>query len=378
MNKKGIRVVFAVLSGGLAVCMLCLCVCAEESVPEQYKEFLESLPSDTSQMLPDGIFSSDADSVSDAVSQMSGIEYLFSSLMSSFGVGIRKVIPHAAVLICVLVLSSVLCMISSHLSVWAGRALDMCSRLAIFGSVGGIAVSVLGDVKQYLVSLCTAVTSFIPLSSVLYTMGGNVGTALKTSSSLMATLGVVEAVSGVIVVPLFCFCLCMSLVSCMGKDIGSFSLGGAVKKSLLSVLGVICTLLSLSLSSQTVIASRSDSLAMRGAKVFLGSIPVTGGAVSSSAGTIASSISLIRSSVGMGGIIIILLLLLPTLIEVWLIKVIYSLLGGVSGMLGMSGEQKLLLEVSELYGILEGVALMCSAVFIVAMALLCSVPVALG
>lgn len=378
MKRKRSKVLFTVCVLALVFYGMCTYASAAESMPDTYSFFIESLPSDTSQALPDGMFSSDADSVSDAVSQMSGVEYLFSALLSSFGVGIRRILPHTAMLICVLAVASVMSMISAHLSVSAGRALDMCSRLVIFGAVGGVAVSVLGDVKEYLGSLSTAVASFIPLSSVLYTMGGNVGTALKTSSSLMATLGIIEVLSGVIVVPLFCFCLCMSLVSCMGRDIGGFSLGGAVKKSFLSVLGVISALLSLSLSSQTVIASRSDNLAMKGARVFLGSIPVAGGAVSSGVGTIASSISLIRTSVGVGGIVIIFLLLLPTVIELWLIKVIYSLLGGVSGMLGMSGEQRLLLEVSELYGILEGVTVMCSVVFVVAMGMLCAIPAAVG
>lgn len=343
----------------------------ESSMPDGYEDFMDSLPDDTKELLPDDIYSDEVDKVADAVSEMSGVEYLLSAVIACFGSSLGRVIPHTALLMSLLIVSSLGNLMSVHISQSMSRIFDMCSRLVMFCAIGGVAISVLGDVKEFFSKLSGVTAAFIPLSATLYTMGGNVGAALKSSSGLLVTLGIMEFISGVVAVPLFCFCLAMSLISSMVSDIGVTGIGGSVKKAFMTALGIITAILSLSLSTQTLIASKADSLAMKGAKTFLGSIPVTGGAVSSSLGTLVSSIELIRGTVGVGGIIILLLLLLPVIIELWLMRSIYSLLGGFSGMLGMTGEHKFLMEVSELYGILEGVAIMCSVAFFVAMGTLC-------
>lgn len=372
-KNTGRKILCGAIFALLLACALTLGVCAEENkMPDEYKDFLDSLPNDAASSLPEGIYSEDAQEVADAVSRMSGVEYLFSLLIQGFGSGLSRVIPQLALVVGLLTASAVGGLLSTHFSPSAAKIYGLCSRLALFCAIGGVAVSVLLNVKAFLSRLCATVSAFVPLSATLYTMGGNIGAATKSGAGLLFTLGAVEFISGAVVVPLFCFCLCMSLVSCASADIGSVSLGGGVKKAFLSVLGIITMILSLSLSSQTLISAKADSLAMKGAKMFLGGIPVTGGTVSSSLGTLASSVELIRGTVGVGGIIILLMLLLPTLIELWLMRGMYSLLGSFSGMLGMAGEQRLLTEVSELYGILEGVAIMCSVVFFVAMGVLCT------
>ncbi len=372
-KKRLIKIVFGILSVFVFLSMLLIFVGAEDNtMPEGYESFLDGLPDDTKELLPDNLYSDDVDKVADAVSEMSGVEYLFSAVISCFGSALVSIIPHTALLMGLIVLSALGGLMSAHIGTVASRAFDICSRLAIFCAIGGVAISVLEDVKEFFIRVSGIISAFIPLSATLYTMGGNVSAALKSSSGLLVTLGIIEFISGVVVIPLFCFCLALSLVSSMTSDIWAGSIGGSVKKAFLTALGIIAAILSLSLSSQTVIASKADSLAIKGAKMFLGSIPVTGGAVSSSLGTLASSVELIRGAVGVGGIIILLLLLLPVIIELWLMRSIYSLLGNLSGMLGMSGEHKLFLEISELYGILEGVAIMCSVVFFVAMGTLCA------
>ena len=371
-KNKGRKILFFATAFTLFLFMLTTLASAEESrMPDGYRDFLDSIPNDASDALPDGLFSEDIEEVADAVSQMSGIEYLFAMLIQSLGSGLGRVIPHLLLIIGLLVVSAVGGLLSTHFSPSMVKIYDACSRLSLFCAIGGVAVSLLLDVKEFFSRLSGTVAAFIPLSASLYTMGGNVSAAMKSSAGLLSCLGIIEFISGAVVIPLFCFCLCMSLVSSMSSDVGSVSLGGAVKKAFMNILGIITMILSLSLSSQTLIAAKADSLAMKGAKMFLGKIPVTGGAVSSSLGTLASSLELIRGAVGVGGIIIILLLLLPTLVELWLMKTLYSLLGSFSGMLGLSGEQRLLCDVSELYGILESVAIMCSLVFIVSMAVLC-------
>ena len=95
--------------------------------------------------------------------------------------------------------------------------------------------------------------------------------------------------------------------------------------------------------------------------------------MSSTLGTLVSSVALIRGSVGVIGIIALILLLLPTLVSLMLIRFSYSVAEVSAGLLSAHGEQKLLSEIGSIYGYLEGVAILCSSVFIIALAIFGSV-----
>ena len=69
------------------------------------------------------------------------------------------------------------------------------------------------------------------------------------------------------------------------------------------------------------------------------------------------------------GIVIILLMLVPVIVELAILRGIFSLTAFTAGMLGCAGEQRLLSEISSLYGYLEGISALASAVFLIAFAI---------
>lgn len=375
MKKRGFILICV-----LAICLLfCVRTSAEETqMPDEYRDFLDSLPEGAENVLPENFYSDKFDSVTDSVEQMSGMEYLTSLLLQSLGRGFSDVFPHVILLISLVILSALGNMAFAHISPSGNKIYEICSHIVLFCAIGGVAVEVLSDVKVFFSELNVSMAAFVPLSATLYTMGGNINAAVSSSTGLLFSLGVIQFISGVVVMPLFCFCLCTSFISSISGDIIGGGIGEGVKKAFMTTLTVITAILGLSLSSQTIISSKADNLAMRGARIFAGNIPVSGGIVSSSIGTIASSVELIRSVVGVGGIIVILWLLLPVFLQLWIIRTLYSLLGSVSGALGQSGQQRLFCEISELYGILEGVVIMCSLVFVLGMAILCRTAPAMG
>ena len=70
---------------------------------------------------------------------------------------------------------------------------------------------------------------------------------------------------------------------------------------------------------------------------------------------------------------IIILMLLPVTVELALMRAAYAIVEFVAGMLSCPQEKKLLSQIGELYGYLEGVAVISSIIFIIACALLASV-----
>ena len=65
--------------------------------------------------------------------------------------------------------------------------------------------------------------------------------------------------------------------------------------------------------------------------------------------------------------------LVPTVIELALIRAVLGIGSFCAGLLGCSSEQRLLSDIGGLYGYLEGVALLCSVIFLIAFGIFASV-----
>ena len=71
---------------------------------------------------------------------------------------------------------------------------------------------------------------------------------------------------------------------------------------------------------------------------------------------------------GVIGIVIIILLLIPIIVELAALRGIFALTSFISGMVGCTGEKSLLDEIGSLYGYLEGIAALSASVFLIAFA----------
>lgn len=370
MKKIKIFIIFAIfllVCGGVSAN-------AEDSasgigLPDEYIYFIDGLPDEVRDELPEGFLSSDPTEVSDAVSDMSGIEFLIDEILSVLGVSLDRCLPALATVCGLLLISAVGERVCSTFGSGVGKYFSVCSRFCIFSALLSSGIVSLESLQSYFDSLCNTVSLFIPLSGALYAIGGNVTAAASSGAGLTLTLAACEFIFSYTVMPIFCICLCFSLISILEPSSGFSGIGGAVKKCYTTLLSFLMMILSASLASQTFISAKADNAAMRGARFAASSfIPVTGGSVASSLGTVASSVELIRSSVGLGAVIVIFLMLLPVIIELAVMRLIYGATSFLAGILGCDGEKKLLDELGSLYGYLEGVAVICSVVFIIAFA----------
>ena len=118
---------------------------------------------------------------------------------------------------------------------------------------------------------------------------------------------------------------------------------------------------------------------MRGMKFAASSfIPISGGAISSTLGTLASSVELLRGTVGVLGIVIILLMLIPVSVYLAAVRAALGIASFAAGLLGCGSEKRFLDEIGSLYGYLEGIAALSSVVFIISLAIFASTAAAVG
>ncbi len=359
----------------LLTVFFCLTSTAEEgeaeTLPTEYMDFADSIPRETADRLPEGVFSENMTDNLAAAKELGSPIYLLTALLDAFGSRLSDLLPTATLLLSILLLASLINSISASFSQGAGKAAELAVRLVSFSVIIGIAVSSISRLQDYFRSLFHAVGAFLPLSATLYAMGGNLTAAASSTMTLSVTLTVVEFFCNYTVIPVFCICLSLSLLSLFDGSGGQAggTLSGMVKKNYLTFLSFIMMILTASLGAQSVLSAKADNATMKGLKFAVsGFVPVTGGTVSSTLGTLSASVSLLRGSVGVIGIVVLLLMLLPMVAELALVKTMFSVGSFLSGMLSLPGEQKLLGEVSGLYGLLEGVALLSAVVFIIAMA----------
>jgi hypothetical protein len=99
-------------------------------------------------------------------------------------------------------------------------------------------------------------------------------------------------------------------------------------------------------------------------------IPMVGGAIAGTLTTVAAGVSALRGICGVSGIILVVLLLFPTLVELLLLRAVLSLAAAVAAMLSCEGEAKLLREMVSLQGYLIAAVSLCSVIFLLALTLM--------
>ena len=354
----------------IVIGLLALPVRAEEydTMPDEYSDFYDSIDGEIADKLPEGVFSDGKEDINEAAGELINPASILNMLIDALGVGLDGAAPTLAVVLGIVVLSAILTSLASS-SGGLSRTVEGCIRLCTFTAISGVAVRSAESLSLYFERLFSAVAGFLPLSAALYAMGGNLTVAAGTSATLGITLSVVQFFCTKTVIPVFCISLCSSMLSVFEGQGGSAAgtVSGMIRKWYTTSLAFVMMILTCSLGGSTLLASKADNMAMRGAKFAASSfIPVSGGTVSSTLGTLAASVELLRGSVGVIGIVIIIMMLLPTVIELALLRGVFLIGSFCASTLGAQGEAKLLSELDSLYGYLEGIAALSAVVFIIA------------
>ena len=357
-------------------------LCAEERVemPNEFEAVAEALPDEVRDRLPEGMTSQDTEQQAKALSEMLSLPYWASvaedTLREAMGQGTRQL----AAVCGLLVLAAVFQTIRKS---FASEALQNTVRFCTVGGVFAVLLEMqyeqLSGVVRFFERLFVLMTSMIPVTGTLLAMGGNVSTAAQTSATLGVFLSVSEGLCAKTVIPVCAIGTAMALCQALSPDFGLRGVASALRKTYTFTLGLIMTLLCFLLSSQSTLCAAADSTGARTAKLVSGmAIPVVGSSVGETLRTVAGSVQYLKSIVGLGGIVFVLLLLLPTLLSLLITRLVFLLGSGVAEMLGCEVEGKLLSELGNVWGTLIAVVAMCSVMFIFALSLFVRIAVAVG
>lgn len=359
---------FGFLCPLLLIFVLCLHTLAADysTLPEEYVALESYIPEGLAQLLPDGLFSSDPQSVSEALSVLTSFTGLLELILDVASLHLAD----SGLLLSSVCALLILCALMKVLGeAWGmGGMAGLAPRICLFCAVAGAGYAVVSDMVTFMSQLRVLMGGMLPMMSALYVLGGNVSRASVGNAVLGVWLNVCEQVCARAAPPLFGVCLALRLPQVFDAPIDLSRLGDSLKKGYTTLLGVLAFVLTLCLSAQNLIAGRADSVAMRSGRYALGQmIPVVGGALSGSLDTLAAGVGLLRGVSGISGILLLLLLCLPMLAKVLILRALLNATGSMAHVLGCAVESALLSEAAGLLGYMAAAVAMCTAVFIIAL-----------
>lgn len=341
------------------------------TMPPAYTSIPDTLPPELEALLPDGLFSENAEEALSATSELTDWRYLLNTLGAALGLGLEDTVGLLSVLVGIILLAAVCAQLRDGLGSTGGEILGFTVRLTVYTAIAMQTVGALSAVQTYFDRLMALTGGMIPVMGTLYALGGNLGRAAVSSELMLVFLGICQYISTTITPPLCVICTSFSLMDALGVRLTLSPLCDQLKRWYASVMGFVMFLLTLALSTQSLLAGKADTLGMRGIKYAVGNtIPVVGGAIAGTLSSVGVGVELMRSVCGVAGILLVAILLLPTLVKLLLLRATLRLAATVASMLACDGESKLLGDVASLHGYLAAAVSVCSVTFVIALALL--------
>lgn len=347
---------------------------------EPYFEMLDAVPEEIAATLPDGLRSSNGEEIAGAVEEMLTPSYLLHVILETVGLHLSDAMALLSTLCGILILSAVFAAFrKSQKSETFGRTVSLVASCAILSAILGTQFEVLHATETYFSELSDLAAGMIPALGLLYAIGGNLTGAATGSTGMMLFLAVSETVGEKLILPTAGICMALSLVPVFAPGVNLRPITSCIKKTFTFCLGFLMMLLSALLAMKSSLAAKADSVGGRTVKFIASSmIPVVGGSVADSLRTVGASVEYLRTTVGLAGILLIVLLLLPFLINLLMTRLVLILSSSVAEILGCEGEARLLSEFVSVYGYLLAVAVMSAIMFIFALTLLVRTGAAIG
>ena len=352
----------------------------EQTLTQEFSALTEHLGEEERELLDDGLASGDPKETQGALTRMLTPTGIF-SLVDAISVRIiRDAVQLLATLCGLLLLAAVLGALKNSFGGAAlSGAVDFLTSAAIFAAILSYQYRYLSEAQEMLTRLSSLMSAMIPIAGSVWAMGGNVSTASVGTASLYAFLTVTQRVVGQTVVPVCSFCMAAALCQSLGADSSLRGITSAIKKIYTFTLGLIMTLLLTSLGASTTLSAAADSVAARTAKLLSSTvIPTVGGSIGETLRTVAASVGLLKSVVGIGGILLVALLVLPTVLSLVATRLVFLLAGGLAEMLGCERENRLLGELGGVFGCLLAVTAMSGVMFILALTIFVKSTVAIA
>lgn len=170
--------------------------------------------------------------------------------------------------------------------------------------------------------------AFFPAFCIIVSTAGGAVTSFSTNTTLLVLAQGLNYISQFIFIPITNCFLAIGICSGIRQELNLSSIASILKKVITTSISILSTVFVSVLSVKTAVASRADALGLRSVRFAINSVvPVIGSSISEGLLSIQSYSSLIKTSVGIVGILAVVSIFLPALIEINIWRAVLSLSG---------------------------------------------------
>ena len=179
------------------------------------------------------------------------------------------------------------------------------------------------------------VYAFIPVFCSIVVASGGITTGFSTNTTLLILAQGLSFISSNVFMPIVNCYLALGVTSSLRYELNLDKLLSSVKKIITTCISFVSGVFVSVLSVKTAVAGRADMLGLRSIRFAINSVvPVIGSSISEGLLSIQAYSSLIKSSVGLVGVMAVVLVFLPSIIEVVLWRISLTLCVIVSDIFG--------------------------------------------
>ena len=333
---------------------------ADLVLEENWKEVLDFLPEDIREEAAD-LNPAEGEGLDDKI----GFRYWIERILSSAGDILDGFLPSMLPLFSMLLVISAVEM-SIEITPESGlrKPFRLLTTLASSVLLFGITERIMTGAAAYLDRICGVMNLLTPVMEGLYLAGGNLTQKAVTTEAVMLAVTLVGNFSGKLLAPLTNLLFTLSCMSgvCSDVKIGGFT--GGLRNTIMRLWQFGTLLFSFLLSVQTILAKSADSLAAKTARFAIGSfIPMAGGVIAEAFSTLKEGISVLKNAAGIGGIIVLLLIMVPGILPLILYKCALSIAETAAEMLNLGGMRGMIADIHGITDMLFAFVLYTSLMF---------------
>ena len=253
-------------------------------------------------------------------------------------------------------------------------AVDLVGMVCVASAVFAVTDGVFSLAEEFISSISSFMSTITPTMTGFMIARGEITSAAVISGVIFTAVSLLEKIVASVLFPLIRLSLCMSVVTNLFGIPGISGIAPAVKKMIGYVMGFVTTSLSAVLMFQRIIAKSTDSLAMRGIKFAVGQfVPFVGGAVNEALSTVIGGIGTIKAATGVTGAVVVCMIAAVPVIRMLLQKTFMEWLSVFAGILGLSGEGKLMSEIASYLGYVSAIMAISAVFFILSLSMMATV-----
>lgn len=198
------------------------------------------------------------------------------------------------------------------------------------------------------------VNSYIPVMTAIIVASKNPGLAITYNSFSIFLSSLISTVADKFFIPCISAMLSFNILSSFSFENYRERIISGFRRIIVVLLALFSTVYTGLLTTQSILASSSDSLALRGIKFISGAfVPIVGAGVGDALSSVFSSFLIMKNTLGVFVIIVIILINLPVMIELLAWYFSLQICSVVSSMLGVNNITDVLDGLSSLISLLN-------------------------